>query len=100
MRLRRCLGVLCAAVATVVGGCGGDEQARPDLAFVSTRDGDYAIFEMNADGGAQQRLTPRESTGASSPARLFFQIEPAWSPDASQIAFSSRALRHLRHLSS
>ena len=89
MRLRRSLGAVCAAVASVLGGCGGDEQARPDLAFVSTRDGDYAIFEMNADGSAQRRLTPREDTGASSPARLFFQVEPAWSPDASQIAFSS-----------
>lgn len=90
MRLRRSLGVLCAAVAVVVSGCGGDEEARPDLAFVSTRDGDYAIFEMNADGGAQRRLTPREGDLTSSPARLFFQIDPAWSPDATQIAFASR----------
>ena len=83
--------VLVAIVTAIVGaGCGGSDKARPDLAFVSTRDGDYAIFEMNADGGAQHRLTPREDNGSSSPARLFFQIEPAWSPDASQIAFSSR----------
>jgi Tol biopolymer transport system component len=90
MRLRRSLGVLCAAVAAVLGGCGGDEQARPDLAFVSTRDGDYAIFAMNADGGAQHRLTPREDGDATSPGRLFFQVDPAWSPDATKIAFSSR----------
>jgi len=91
MTIRRCAGVLVATLTAVVAaGCGGSDDARPDLAFVSTRDGDYAIFEMNADGGAQRRLTPREDTGASSPARLFFQIEPAWSPDASQIAFSSR----------
>ena len=89
MRLGRFLGVLCTAVAAVLGGCGGDERARPDLAFVSTRDGDYAIFEMNADGGAQQRLTPREGD-SSSPARLFFQVEPAWSPDGTRIAFASR----------
>ena len=90
MRPLRSLGVLCAAVAVVVSGCGGDEEARPDLAFVSTRDGDYAIFEMNADGGAQNRLTPREGDLDSSPAKLFFQIDPAWSPDATQIAFASR----------
>lgn len=90
MRPGHSLGVLCAAVAVVLSGCGGDEQARPDLAFVSTRDGDYAIFEMNADGGGQSRLTPREGDLASSPARLFFQIDPAWSPDATKIAFSSR----------
>ena len=90
MRLRRSLGVLCAAVAALAAGCGGDEEARPDLAFVSTRDGDYAIFEMNADGSAQHRLTAREGNLTSSPARLFFQIDPAWSPDATEIAFASR----------
>lgn len=84
------LAPLAAIVLAAVTGCGGSEEARPDLAFVSTRDGDYAIFEMNADGSAQRRLTPREDTASSSPARLFFQIEPAWSPDASRIAFSSR----------
>jgi Tol biopolymer transport system component len=90
MRLGRSLGVLCAVVALAGGGCGGDEHARPDLLFVSTRDGDYAIFEMNADGSAQHRLTERGGDDVSSTARLFFQIEPAWSPDASRIAFVSR----------
>jgi Tol biopolymer transport system component len=89
MRPRRTLGVLCAAVVLLVSACGGEEEARPDLVFVSTRDGDYAIFEMNADGAAQRRVTPREGD-ASSPSRLYFQIEPAWSPDASKIAFASR----------
>ena len=67
----------------------GSSAPRPDLAFVTTRDGDYAIFEMNADGGGQQRLTD-ERGDDSSPRKLFFQIEPAWSPDAEKIAFASR----------
>ena len=76
-----------------IAGCGGgDEEARPDLAFVSTRDGDYSIYEMNADGGAQGRLTDAE-TDASTPEGLFFQVEPAWSPDGTKIAFSSRRRR-------
>ena len=91
MTIRRFAGVLVAIVTAIVAaGCGGSDEARPDLAFVSTRDGDYAIFEMNADGGAQRRLTPHEGDPSQGPARLFFQIEPSWSPDASQIAFSSR----------
>jgi len=69
--------------------CGGAGEARPDLAFVSTRDSDYAIYEMNADGAAQHRLTDVDPD-SSSPAALFFQIEPAWSPDGTTIAFSSR----------
>lgn len=88
MRLRRSLGGLCAAVA-ILAGCGSEEEARPDLAFVSSRDGDYAIYEMNADGGAQRRLTPAEGD-VTSPARLFFQVEPSWAPDGARIAFSSR----------
>ncbi|CAN5120714.1 hypothetical protein BH09ACT13_BH09ACT13_10620 [soil metagenome] len=76
-------------IALFLAACGGEEEARPDLAFVSTRDGDYAIFEMNSDGKAERRLTDA-NPDTSSPAGLFFQIEPAWSPDGTRIAFSSR----------
>jgi TolB protein len=92
MRPRRSLGVLCAAVAVLVSACGGEEEARPDLAFVSTRDGDYAIYKMNSDGGGQRRLTSSEDE--TGPRALFFQVEPAWSPDATRIAFSSRRRRN------
>lgn len=89
MRPRGSLGVLCAAVAIVLSGCGGGDGGAPDLAFVSTRDGDYAVFTMNASGGDERRLTHAEGD-PSDPGGLFFQVEPAWSPDASKLAFASR----------
>ncbi len=90
MAARGLLGAaLAAAAGLLLAGCGGEDKARPDLAFVSTRDGDYAIYEMNADGVAQHRVTDTDPD-VSSPASLFFQIEPAWSPDGTKIAFSRR----------
>jgi Tol biopolymer transport system component len=86
----RLAAALLAAVVSILGtSCGGTEDPRPDLVFVSTRDGDYAIFEMNADGEAQRRLTAAD-TDSSAPRGLFFQVEPAWSQDGERIAFSSR----------
>jgi Tol biopolymer transport system component len=82
-------GIALLAVLTSLAGCGGGDGTGSDLAFVSTRDGDYAIFAMRADGGGQHRLTGRD-VDVSTPQRLFFQIEPAWSPDGSKIAFASR----------
>jgi Tol biopolymer transport system component len=78
-----------ALLAALAVGCSGSTDARPDLAFVSTRDGDYAVFEMNADGEGQHRLTEAEATDPSA-GSVFFQVEPDWSPDGKSIAFASQ----------
>jgi Tol biopolymer transport system component len=80
---------LAAVAALLVAGCGGSGRPGTDLAFISTRDGDYAIFGMNADGGQQRRLTHQRGD-PSTRTGLFFQTEPEWSPDGTKIAFASR----------
>ncbi|MGZ5491672.1 MAG: TolB family protein, partial [Nitrososphaeraceae archaeon] len=49
------------------------------IAFNSTRDGNYEIYIMNVDGSGQTNLT-NNSVG---------DYYPSFSPDGSQIAFSS-----------
>ena len=63
------------------------------MVFVSTRDGDYAIYAIDAAGRHEWRLTKAKGDPAT-PAGLFFQLQPAWSPDANTIAFASRRDGH------
>lgn len=80
---------LVAAGALLLAGCGGGGNPRPDLVFVSTRDGDYALYAMNADGGRQQRIS-EEEPDVSTTGAIFFQVDPAFSADGRTIAYASR----------
>ena len=65
-------------------GCGGGGEPRGLIAFTSDRDGDWEIFEMNADGTEVRQLTDND----------YADIEPAWAPyknrqAGSRIAFTS-----------
>ncbi len=53
--------------------------AESRIAFMSTRDGNYEVYAMNADASGQTRLTNNAA----------FDYKSAWSPDGSKIAFTS-----------
>ena len=72
----------------LLAGCGGSGSPGDAIAFVSSQDGDYAIYGMNADGTNQGRLTD-ERGDVSTVEGVQFQTDPAWSPDSTRIAFAS-----------
>ncbi len=84
------LATLGVALGVALAGCGGAApKGPPALLYVSTRDGDYAIFGADAAGKHARRLT-KQRGDPSTPAGLFFQWQPAWSPDGTRVAFVSR----------
>ncbi|PWU21900.1 MAG: hypothetical protein C5B48_10845 [Candidatus Rokuibacteriota bacterium] len=79
---------LVALVVLMLTACGSSASPRPDLVFVSTRDGAYQLYGMNSDGSRQKRLT-REKGDPTTTRGLFYQVEPAWSPNRRSVAFTS-----------
>jgi TolB protein len=59
------------------------------MVFVSSRDGDYALFGVDAGDTHEWRLT-KEKGDPSTPSGLFFQLQPAWSPNGRSLAFASK----------
>ena len=52
---------------------------KPQIAFVSERDGNFEIYVMDADGTKTTRLTNEAES----------DLQPDWSPDGNKIAFTS-----------
>src|SRR5206468_9003007 len=67
------------ALLVAVAGCGSSAPRQAEMVFVSTRDGDYALYGVDAGGRHEWRLTKAKGD-PSTPAGLFFQLQPAWSP--------------------
>ena len=78
---------LAVAAAVALAGCGGSAKPRPDLIFVSTKSGVYDLYEMNADGSDQRRLTTGSTRSATQTQELAYARDPSWSRDGRRIAF-------------
>lgn len=78
--LRCVVGLLCIALLSSCSNSSSEASGR--IAFLSTRDGNYEVYAINADGTGLRRLT---STSAD-------ECCPIWSPDGSHLAWLQRTI--------
>ena len=71
--------LLIASAFNVVVTSGNISRLNGKIAFQSRRDGNWQIYEMNADGSEQTRLTNNN----------YDDMVPVWSPDGTKILFQS-----------
>jgi Tol biopolymer transport system component len=87
IRMPLAVGVLVALVP--IAACGGDRASGDSMdgqiAFASSRDGDFEIYTMNPDGSDVRQLTRNQGGGA----READDQAPVWSADGRCIAFAS-----------
>lgn len=86
----RLLLLLAALLALGTAGCGHEGSSRWRILFLSDRDGDWALYAMDADGGNEQRVFPAGRVDPFGEGVGFG--EPLVSPDGLKVLLARRGL--------
>ena len=86
----RLLPILAVLLALGAGGCGHDGSLHSRILFMSDRDGDWALYVMDANGSDQQRVFP---AGRADPFGEGVSFgEPAVSPDGRRVLLARQGV--------